>query len=175
VGQVNHGWLPGTRGINSTKRDIRRNQSLYTASKSRANATSFTRLHGGDFFLRGFVPKKTLLCVDDETIGLQVRKIILERQGYRVLTATEGAAGLDVFHAHEVDAVVLDYYMPGMNGGTVASQMKLSKPGVPIILLSAFLTMPESVMQSVDAFIVKGDSPEVLLAKIAELTHEPTA
>ena len=121
------------------------------------------------------MPKKTLLCVDDETVGLHVRKIILERQGYHVLTASEGAAGLDVFHDHDVDAVVLDYYMPGMNGGAVASAMKKSKPDVPIILLSAYLTMPQSVMDSVDAFIVKGDSPEILLAKIAELTDGPTA
>ena len=69
-----------------------------------------------------------------------------------------------------MDAVVLDYFMPGMNGGAVASAMKQSKPGVPIILLSAYLTLPETVMDSVDAYIVKGGSPEILLGKIAELT-----
>ncbi len=121
--------------------------------------------------MRGFVPQKTLLCVDDETVGLKVRQIILERQGYRVLTATAGPEGLDKFNHHDVDAVVLDYYMPGMNGGTVATEMKQAKPGVPIILLSAYLSLPESVMETVDAFIVKGDSPEVLLAKIQELVR----
>ncbi len=122
----------------------------------------------------GYVSKKTLLCVDDEAVGLNVRKIVLERQGYEVLTASDGSEGLDAFAGHEVDAVVLDYFMPGMNGGVVASAMKRSKPGVPIILLSAYFTMPESVMDSVDAFIVKGGAPEVLLGKIAELTHRPT-
>ena len=120
--------------------------------------------------LRGFVSKKTLLCVDDEVTGLKVRKIILERQGYQVLTARDGSEGLHAFEEHHVDAVVLDYYMPGLNGGAVASEMKRTKPEVPIILLSAYLTLPESVINSVDAFIVKGDSPEVLLDKIAELT-----
>jgi CheY-like chemotaxis protein len=117
------------------------------------------------------VARKTLLCVDDEVVGLKVRKIILERQGYDVLTASEGAEGLQVFAEHEVDAVVLDYFMPGMNGGVVASAMKQSKPDVPIILLSAYITLPDSVMNTVDAFITKGDSPEILLNKIAELTH----
>lgn len=121
------------------------------------------------------MPKKTLLCVDDELTGLQVRKIILERQGYAVLTASAGPQGLDVFSENDVDAVVLDYYMPGMNGGAVATQMKKSKPNVPIILLSAYITLPDSVMDSVDAFIVKGDSPEILLQKIAELTNRPSA
>lgn len=119
------------------------------------------------------VSKKTLLCVDDETIGLKVRKIVLERQGYNVLTASDGSAGLHAFADHNVDAVVLDYYMPGMNGGAVASAMKQSKPGVPIILLSAYLTLPEKVMDSVDAFVVKGQGPEILLGKIAELTDRP--
>ncbi len=116
--------------------------------------------------------KKTLLCVDDEAIGLKVRKIILERQGYQVLTAADGSAGLHAFADHEVDAVVLDYYMPpGMNGGDVAFEMKRTKPGVPIILLSAYMSFPEEVIDTVDAFIVKGDSPEVLIGKIAELTE----
>ena len=35
-----------------------------------------------------------VLCVDDELIGLKVRKILLERAGYRVLTAPDGSAGL---------------------------------------------------------------------------------
>lgn len=117
------------------------------------------------------MPKKTLLCVDDELTGLKVRKIILERQGYEVLTASAGAEGLHVFEGHDVDAVVLDYYMPGMNGGAVATRMKQAKPEVPIILLTAYISLPESVVQSVDAFIVKGNSPEVLLNKIAELTQ----
>lgn len=122
----------------------------------------------------GYVSKKTLLCVDDEAVGLKVRKIVLEREGYEVLTASDGSEGLHAFADHDVDAVVLDYYMPGMNGAAVASAMKLSKPRVPIILLSAYVTLPESIMDSVDAFIVKGGSPEVLLGKIAELTEHAT-
>jgi CheY-like chemotaxis protein len=123
----------------------------------------------------GIVPKKTLLCVDDEVVGLKLRKIILERQGYKVLTASAGAEGLSMFDENNVDAVVLDYYMPGMHGGAVASAMKRTKPHIPIILLSAYLSLPPQDVASVDAFIVKGDSPEVLLRKIAELTTERAA
>ena len=132
-------------------------------------------VRGNEPYCGGPVSKKTLLCVDDEIVGLGVRKIILERQGYNVLTASAGAEGLDVFHGNEVDAVVLDYYMPGMNGGTVASEMKKAKPQVPIILLSAYLQLPDAVMGNVDAFVVKGDAPEILLSKIAELTNAPSA
>ena len=45
-----------------------------------------------------------ILCVDDEVIGLQVRKLLLERAGYRVLTAQDGYKGLEVFETEPVEA-----------------------------------------------------------------------
>ncbi len=83
-----------------------------------------------------------VLCVDDELIGLQVRKILLERAGYRVLTAPDGPEGLVLFNEEPVEAVVLDYSMPGMDGGEVASRMRQIKPKVPILLLSAYVGLP---------------------------------
>jgi CheY-like chemotaxis protein len=65
--------------------------------------------------------QKTVLCVDDEKIGLRVRKIMLESHGFRVLTANSGRQGLSIFDDHHVDLVVLDYYMPELNGGEVAA------------------------------------------------------
>jgi CheY-like chemotaxis protein len=61
-----------------------------------------------------------ILCIDDEPVGLRVRKMLLESQGYKVLTATSGREGLQLFATHPVDAVVLDYTMPEMNGDQVA-------------------------------------------------------
>ena len=114
--------------------------------------------------------RKTLLCVDDEVIGLHARKLVLERHGYHVLTAHDGEAGLSAFEKNQIDAVVLDYQMPGMTGGVVATAMKRTKPEVPIILLSAYLSLPKHEASKVDAFLMKGESPQALLQKIAELT-----
>lgn len=113
--------------------------------------------------------KKILLCVDDETTGLNIRKVILERNGYAVLTAPDGLKGLELFNREPVDAVIIDFFMPGMDGGEVASQMKRQKPEIPIVLLSAFYSLPEGATNAVDAFITKGNSPEVLLLKLSEL------
>ncbi len=66
----------------------------------------------------------TVLCVDDEKIGLRVRKLMLESHGFKVLTATDGQQGIDLFGQHQVDIVVLDYYMPGLNGGDVAAELR---------------------------------------------------
>jgi CheY-like chemotaxis protein len=110
-----------------------------------------------------------VLCVDDELIGLKVRKILLERAGYRVLTAPDGSAGLDIFSREPVEAVVLDYSMPGMNGGEVASKMRQTKPHIPILLLSAYMGLSSDVLSMVDLYMTKGEGPPVLLQKLSSL------
>ena len=112
---------------------------------------------------------KTVLCVDDEKIGLRVRKIMLESRGFKVLTASDGAEGLKVFEENEVDVVVLDYFMPELNGGEVASEMRRRRPGVPIVFLSAYFSLPPEALEVADAFLTKGDPPDVLIEKIQNL------
>lgn len=112
---------------------------------------------------------RLILCVDDETVGLHVRKILLERAGYRVLTALDGPTGLDLFAQHPVEAVVLDFSMPGMSGGEVASSMRRSKPEVPILMLSAYTSLPVEVSSNVSLFMTKGEGAPALLAKLGSL------
>jgi CheY-like chemotaxis protein len=110
-----------------------------------------------------------LLCIDDEPIGLRVRKMLLEREGYQVLTALSGPEGLAIFAANPVEAVVVDYSMPGMNGDQVAKEMKRLKPSVKILLLSAYVDLPEEAMQWVDRRAVKGVSPTSFLEELQQL------
>ena len=112
-----------------------------------------------------------VLCVDDELVGLRVRKILLERAGYRVLTALDGAAGLDLFASEPVEAVILDYSMPGMHGGEVAAKMRQVKPAVPILLLSAYIGLPAEVTSLVDLYMTKGEGAPILLKKLGSLLH----
>jgi CheY-like chemotaxis protein len=112
---------------------------------------------------------KTVLCVDDEAIGLRVRKVLLESHGFKVLTANSGQQGLTVFDDQHVDLVILDYYMPGMNGGDVAAEIRKRRPAVPIIFLSAYFSLPPSALELANAFITKGDPPDVLIEKIEAL------
>ncbi len=112
---------------------------------------------------------RLILCVDDEVVGLQVRRILLERAGYQVLTAHDGLSGIEVFADHPVDAVVLDYSMPGMHGGEVARQMRQTKPDIPILLLSAYVGLPEEVSSLVDIYMTKGEGAPALLNKLGNL------
>ena len=68
--------------------------------------------------------QKRILCIDDHWSGLIGRKMLLEQNGYEVLEATGGSEGLKLFLSQDVDAVILDYQMPDMNGAVVAAKMK---------------------------------------------------
>ena len=113
--------------------------------------------------------KHLILCVDDETIGLQVRRMLLERAGYRVLTAPDGATGLNLFEREQVSAVVLDFAMPGMTGGEVAVCMRRVKPTVPILMLSAYTSLPPEVTSLVDLTMTKGEGAPALLQNLGTL------
>ena len=116
-----------------------------------------------------------VLCVDDEQIGLRVRKILLERAGYRVLTAQDGRSALEIFSVEPVEAVVLDYSMPGMDGGEVAVKMRESKPDVPILLLSAYLDLPPEVTCLVALYMTKGEGAPALLTNLNNLLQPVSA
>ena len=82
----------------------------------------------------------TVLVVDDEDVVRRTAQRVLERNGYRVLTAVDGQDGVEVFerrHA-ELAAVLLDLTMPRMNGATACRKMRAIDAKVPIILSSGF-------------------------------------
>ena len=110
--------------------------------------------------------KKTLLCIDDDQSSLNIWKIILEDSGYKVLTASSAREGLAVFASNVIDAVILDYQLPEMNGELVAAEMRRTKPQVPILMLSGWASLPESALRVVDEYVAKGDPVEFMLLTV---------
>jgi CheY-like chemotaxis protein len=114
---------------------------------------------------------KLILSVDDEANILYTREAILEAEGYTVLSASEGEDALELFDAHPViDLVLLDFAMPGMDGLTIAREMKSRRPSVPIYMVSAHeAALLKLNPICVDAFIWKGTGPAYLLHKVNQL------
>ena len=79
---------------------------------------------------------RRILSVDDEPGILLTRQAILEKEGYKVLSAVDGEQALGLFAVQAVHLVLLDYLMPRMDGGAVAQEMKKRKPLVPTIMVS---------------------------------------
>ena len=109
-----------------------------------------------------------LLCIDDDEDMLECEKSFLESFGYSVLTAGSGGKGLELASRHSVDVVILDYFMPEMNGQEVAIEIRQLRPQAPIIMLSGAVDIPEQALKWVDAFIAKDCLASQLLPTIAQ-------
>lgn len=110
----------------------------------------------------------TILCVDDEGTQLALRKLMLEQAGYRVLTAESPAKAMELFRPDAVDLVIVDYYLPGMNGLSLAREL-LRQKKLPIVVLSAYAELPCESIGTADVWITKGNASEELLTKLEEL------
>jgi CheY-like chemotaxis protein len=114
--------------------------------------------------------RKTILCAEDDEDQLTSRKLVFESAGFDVLLARSGAEALELFQAHPVDAVVLDYWMPLMKGLSVAREMKQLRPAIPILVLSGFSSLPDETIGIVDTWLQKRDvEPDELLAEVNRL------
>ena len=116
----------------------------------------------------------TILCIDDEANALRVRKRVLEIAGHNVLTACSGDEGIELLRSEALDLVILDYWMPGMNGIAAARELKRINPSLPLIILSGLSQLPDETMGVVDSWILKDEGPEFLLNSIRALL-EPTS
>lgn len=116
--------------------------------------------------------KITILCIDDEEPGLLVRKALLESVGYRVLTALSGTKGIEIFRSQPVDAVIVDYWMAGKNGLAVGRELKRINRSIPIIMLSAYTSLPDESIGAADLWIQKGGDTQQLLDRLANLLKE---
>jgi DNA-binding NtrC family response regulator len=90
--------------------------------------------------------RSTILIIDDEPAVRNVTRTLLERAGYRVLTAASGAEGLEVFSANPgaIGLVVLDLTMPRMSGKEVLTELTRIGGDVRVILASGY-SHPDSL------------------------------
>jgi CheY-like chemotaxis protein len=121
--------------------------------------------------------KATVLCVDDEEFQLRMRKRLFEWAGYRVLAAESAKEAFAIFLCNHIDAVVMDYWLSGIegNGTALAEKIKRHRPKTPILMLSGFGALPgENAI--VDLWLTKGKiEPRQLVAEVQRLIERHTA
>ena len=85
--------------------------------------------------------QETILLVDDEDVVRHVASTLLEKLGYRILQACDGAEGLEVYakHQDEIDLVLLDLSMPRMSGNETFSRLREDYGDVPVLICSGYL------------------------------------
>jgi CheY-like chemotaxis protein len=99
-----------------------------------------------------------VLCVDDDAAIREFYGCLLGREGYEVIFAGTGLQALALVQSarNPVDAAILDYELPGMNGFELAVRLKQHDPGLPILMISGCLPDLEEMLPFVDAAMSKG-------------------
>src|SRR5579863_9566951 len=114
-------------------------------------------------------PKRTILCVDGNEQSLSIRKIMLETRGYHVIACTGGQEALERFKKGDVDLVLTDLTMPGLDGSKLIEEIKSLSPQTPAILLAGKVKLYDRDTKA-DVFLPKGMyAPVELLERIRVL------
>ena len=114
-------------------------------------------------------PNGIVLCIDENQDVLECERAFLELFGYTVLTAPSSGKGLELASIHSVDVVVLDHFMPAVNGQEVTVELRRLRPQTPIIVVTKERHIPERALHLVDAVIAKDCLASQLLPAIAHL------
>jgi len=115
---------------------------------------------------RFIVARPLILCVDDNLLYLNLRKAILEDNGFSVLCATNVADAIATFREAPFCCTIADHLLRGESGVDLARHLKSIKRDVPIILYSG--AMPGN-LQNIDVYINKDEPTANLLRVIREI------
>ncbi|MBE9530582.1 MAG: response regulator [Proteobacteria bacterium] len=89
--------------------------------------------------------KMRMMLVDDEVRFLSTTKKLLAKKGYDVVTASSGAEALEIIRAQNINVVILDVKMPGMDGNATLKEIKRLFPLTEVIMLTGHATMESAV------------------------------
>lgn len=118
---------------------------------------------------------QTVLFIDDQPLVLELYKDIFGSE-FQTLTALNGKEGLDLFHHHRVDAVVLDLQMKGMDGCEIGKNIRTMDPNVPIIVVTGHSTLEraeKSADLKVNGYLKKPFKPHLLKERIYHALQDP--
>ncbi len=111
---------------------------------------------------------KKILLVDDEPNIVKALKAYLERAGFRVVTAGDGASALAVFEKEHPDFMILDLNLPGMDGFEVCKIVRKTSE-IPILMLTARVEETDRLIGleiGADDYVLKPFSPREVVARV---------
>ncbi len=117
-------------------------------------------------------PNATVLVVDDDRAIRESLDRALGLEGYRVITASDGAQALDTIATDEPDVIVLDLMMPNVDGLTVCRVLRAERNRLPVLMLTARTETPDRVAgldAGADDYLAKPFDLDELLARLRAL------
>jgi PAS domain S-box-containing protein len=118
---------------------------------------------------------ETILLVEDEDSVRAIVSAVLRRQGYRVLEAATGQGACDIFEqrATEIDLLVTDVVMPGMNGPSLAQRLVGLRPQLRVLFISGYSDATVDVERPNISFLSKPFQASTLATKVREVLSRP--
>ena len=113
-----------------------------------------------------------ILSIDDNQSLNSMRQMVLAVSGFDCDLAATAEQALAMVLTCNYDAILLDYYLPGTTGSQVANTIKTLRPEIPIIVVTGEELHERS--DAVHSYMIKGEGPEVLLAKLQMLVSPKT-
>lgn len=116
-----------------------------------------------------------LLAEDDPRMQVLGRKV-LERQGYRVVIASNGSEAAEAVASSRFDLVLLDLEMPKIDGHRALRLIKDRQPSLPVVAVTAYATVGDlerCLQEGFDDYISKPYEIDKLRALVARLTRRP--
>jgi DNA-binding response OmpR family regulator len=120
--------------------------------------------------------KQSILLVDDEVLVRKAVGDLLRLEGYQVVTAEDGEAGIRLSKEQQFDLVVLDLKLPGIGGLEALEAIKKATPQSKVIILTghgSVETAIEAIHYKVDDYVLKQPATEELLASVRKALVEP--
>jgi CheY-like chemotaxis protein len=114
---------------------------------------------------------KRILLVDDDSAARESIKLLLKIDRHAVIEAKSGLEALELFHQTTVDLVIIDYFMPQMEGTKLAEHLKLAAPSLPILMVTAYGEKLVDSHNPVDAILPKPFGIADLRQSIATLLN----
>ena len=121
---------------------------------------------------------ETILLVEDEDAVRLIVGTVLRRQGYTVIESATPDGAIELFNRHEteIDLLLTDVVMPGMNGPALAQRLVAIRPTLRVLFMSGYTGMlsPELLNRNV-SFLSKPFQSSVLIARVQEMLSRPVA
>jgi two-component system response regulator GlrR len=114
---------------------------------------------------------RSILCVEDDPLSLNVRKMVFESAGYNVLSASGTEQALRRVETDRVDLVITDYRLGESTGTELAAKIKEISPHLPVWIISGLPSLPDG-LGAADDFIHKMIAPQELIARVDDLLRE---
>jgi CheY-like chemotaxis protein len=111
--------------------------------------------------------KATILCVAAEQLTLSVRGLVLQAEGYEVISTSSFQDAMRLTATRRPDLIICDHSLGKESGGALADCLKQLLPETPILLITG--VMESTPPLAVDAVMTKIDGPEVFLQNVASL------